>query len=126
MQDMIDQHHDKADEVVVTADVIEVVVTMDVTVVADVTEVDVIDQENEDVQEAMIVERVDHVADRIDGAVAAIEAEKEEVVPTVDQKKDQPAVVVKDQTVVVVTKNDRGPDPAQDLDPPPNRKLKLP
>ena len=49
MRDTNDQHHLVADEVAVTADVIEE---------------DEIDPENEDDPEAMIVEEVDHVADQ--------------------------------------------------------------
>ena len=49
MRVMNDQHHLVADEVAVTADVIEE---------------DEIDQEKEDDPEAMIVEEVDHVADQ--------------------------------------------------------------
>ena len=49
MRDTNGQHHLVADEVAVTADVIEV---------------DEIDPENEDDPEAMIVEKVDHVADQ--------------------------------------------------------------
>ena len=50
MRDTNGQHHLVADEVAVTADVIEE---------------DEIDPENEDDPEAMIVEEVDHVADQI-------------------------------------------------------------
>ena len=49
MRDTNGQHHLVADEVDVTADVIEV---------------DEIDPENEDDPEAMIVEKVDHAADQ--------------------------------------------------------------
>lgn len=100
MQDMNDHHHLVADETVVEADVIEV---------------DAIDPESEDDQEAMIVEEVDRVADQIDEAV--IEAEKEEVDPIVGQ-------IVTDQTVVAGTTNQHpNPDPVQNLDPHPDRKL---
>lgn len=102
MRDTNGQHHLVADEVAVTADVIEV---------------DEIDPENEDDPEAMIVEEVDHVADQTDEAVAVIEAEKEEVDPIVGQ-------IVKDQTAVAVTTNQQAnQDPAQDPDPHPDRKL---
>lgn len=102
MRVMNDQHHLVADEVAVTADVIEV---------------DEIDQETEDDLKAMIVEEVDRVADQIEEVVAVIVAENEEVDPIVDQ-------IVTDQTVVAVTTNQQAnPDPAQDPDPHPDRKL---
>jgi len=104
MRDTNGQHHLVADEVAVTADVIEE---------------DEIDQENEDDPEAMIVEEVDHVADQTDVivAVAVIEVEKEEVDPIVGQ-------IVTDQTAVAVTTNQQAnQDPAQDPDPHPDRKL---
>jgi len=102
MRDTNGQHHLVADEVAVTADVIEE---------------DEIDPENEDDPEAMIVEEVDHVADQTDEAVAVIVAEKEEVDPIVAQ-------IVTDQTAVAVMKNQQAnQDPAQDPDPHPDRKL---
>ena len=55
MRDTNGQHHLVADEVAVTADVIEE---------------DEIDPENEDDPEAMIVDKVDHVADQIGSKTA--------------------------------------------------------